>query len=343
MRPLHLSLLAATLAACANTNPGINATGGDGFVLDVQGLSGTRAVESGLAQAQSFCGEHGRLFVMTNSQVGSSSYRLEFRCIGPANVLPPPPVVASAPPPAPSPVRGQGRGRRGAPAPAPEITSNGPPLAYGAVLPPLAAPIVAPPWSPGTANIQPVLPPVATTPLFAPPAGTMLSVAPLTGPRLPPPDNSPLVALPRLDAVTTPETRPAAIATAAPYVAPAAAAQPVLTREPLPPVGSLPLLQSQPAVQPAAQPMALPPASSLPMVQAQPLPPIQAQPVQPAYIPLSAPPASFGTVVPSPTPLPGAPSSLPPIAGGSTRPVPLPGGSGSGFSSNSSSFTQGVR
>ncbi|MEI6161168.1 MAG: hypothetical protein WCP77_15135, partial [Roseococcus sp.] len=77
--------------------------------------------------------------------------------------------------------------------------------------------------------------------------------------------------------------------------------------------------------------------------QTQPLPPIQAQPLPAATLPLSVPPASFGTVVPSPNPLPGAPNSLPPIAGGGSRAVPLPGGNVSGFSGQSTGFTQGFR
>ena len=309
-----MALLAASLAACASQNQGISTTGGDAFVLDVVGINGTRAVEQGLAQAQSFCGEHGRLFVLTNSQAGSSAYRLEFRCIGPNNMLPPAAFVASAPqPPARSP-----RGRRARPAQEAPVT--GQVLGYAAGLPALTEPAVTSPWSAGTANIPPALPPVATTPLFAPAPGVMLAVQPLAGPRLPPADNSPLVALPRLGSNAVPESR---VTAAAPTAMPQAALSTAL-----PPVNAAPIMQMQPMAQ------------SLPVIQAQPLPGFGQG--------INTPPPGFGGpgfvgMVQSPNPLPGASTALPPIAAGSSRAVPLPGGNPTGFSGSPSGFSQGFR
>ncbi len=332
MRPFSLIILAAVLAGCAQDHAGIATSGGDSFVLAAQGVSGRGAVESGLAQAQGFCGEHGRLFVLTNSEVGSSSYRLEFRCIAMNNVPPPPPVASAAPPPPPR----SARGRRAAPAPAPELASSGPPLSFPASLPAMTAPPAQVVWSLGTANVPPPLPPVATTPLFAPPPGVVLAVPPLTGPRLPPADNSALVALPRLDSMATLERpQPLAAASMEPAGAPAAS-QAVLSREPLPPVGTLPLLQSQAPSPPSY-------VAAQPVVRAEALPPIQAQPLAAPATALSAPPPSFGLVVPSPNPLPGASSSLPPIAGGNTRPLALPGGNPTTLSSGGTGFSQGFR
>ena len=335
MRSLYLMPLAAILAACANQNAGINASGGDAFVLETRNVSGRAAVDQGLAQAQSFCSEHGRLFVLTDSRVGSGSYRVNFRCIAMTNALPPPPVVASAPPPPPP---RPARGRRATTAP--DALASGPPLGFPAVLPAMTAPAATTPWSPGTSNVAAVLPPVATTPLFAPAPGVALAVPPLSGPRLPGADNSPMVALPRLEemasSVQTPDSQavmmPSGAQTAGTSASPAG-----LTRDALPPVTSLPLLQSGSAGQTGL------PAATTPSVQAEPLPPVQAQPLAASAAPLSIPPPSFG-LVPSPNPLPGASTSLPPIAGGSTRPVPLPGGGGgSTFSSGSTGFTQGFR
>jgi hypothetical protein len=273
-RPLFLSLPAALLAACASQTPGIQNTGGDAFVLDVAHVSGVAAVESGLAQAQSYCGEHGRLFVLTNSQVGSGSYRMEFRCVAPGNV-PPPPVVAAAPPPRPAPARG----RRAAP-PA-EATSTGAPLGFAATLPPVeqgTRPAAA--WQPADANILPVNLPIATQPLFAPPAGqSQVATAPPPR-RMPPPDDSALVLLPRLES--------AAVATPQAQAVPGAAPLPAVARQELPAT--------------AAPAQAASPAPSLPVITAgQPLP-------------------GYGLAVPSPNPLPGAPSSLPPIAGPARTP-----------------------
>lgn len=332
MRPLSLIVLAVALAACARDNTGIATSGGDTFVLDGQGLSGRGAVENGLAQAQSFCGEHGRLFVLTNSQVGSNSYRLEFRCIAMNNV-PPPPATASAPPPPPP--RTQ-RSRRAAPSPAEEVASSGPALSFPANLPAMTAPPAPVVWSLGASNVPPALPPVATTPLFAPPPGVALAVPPLAAPRLPPPDNSALVALPRMDGTATAE-RAQVITTAATAPQQAgAASQAVLTREPLPPVGTLPLMQSASPGPPSF-------SAAQPVTRAEALPPIQAQPLAAPAQPLSVPPPSFGLVVPSPNPLPGASGSLPPIAGGSTRTLALPGGNPSTLSGGNTGFTQGFR
>ncbi len=341
MRFLPLIVLAAALAGCAQGNNGISPGGGDAFVLETHGMSGSGAVEAGLAQAQSLCSEHGRLFVLTDSQVGSSSYRLAFRCIAVNNALPPPPMVARAP--APPPPR-TGRARRATAAP--EGLSTGTPLGYAASLPAMAAPPAPVFWSLGAANIPPPLPPVATTALFAPPAGTMLPVPPPSGPRLPPADNSSLVALPRLEGSGTAVQAPSLQAAAPSLVSnlPSSASPAILSRDALPPVSTLPLLQSQAATPGWAQPGASPSAAATraAAVPTEFLPPVQAQPAAAAR-PLSAPPLSFGNVVPSPNPLPGASASLPPIAGGNTRPVPLPGGNVSGFSNNATGFTQGFR
>ncbi|MBS7792212.1 hypothetical protein KTR66_19595 [Roseococcus sp. SDR] len=309
-RPLFLSLPAALLAACAGQTTGIEPTGGDAFVLARANVSGVAAVHDGLAQAQSFCGEHGRLFVMTNSQVGSSDYRLDFRCIAPNN-LPPPPVVAAAPPPAPTRAT---RGRRAAPAP--ETTSTGPALGFAANLPPMEREAPAPAsWQPADANILPAVTPMTTRPLFAPPPGQSLVAAASPPRRLPPPDNSELVLLPRLEnTAVAPQAAPAAAAPAieAPQAAQPAPPLPVITRQELP--GSLPPIQ-------AASPSPAPP---LPVITAnQPLP-------------------GYGLVVPSPNPLPGAPSSLPPIAGPARTPS-FPSAPASGFPTGTTSFTQGFR
>ncbi len=279
-RPLFLSLPAALLAACASHTPGIEAAGGDAFVLSRAHVSGVAAVQEGLAQAQSFCGEHGRLFLMTNSQVGSSDYRLDFRCVAPNNV-PPPPVVSSAPPPQ---AARAPRGRR-SPPPA-ETTSTGPALGFAASLPPVERdnrPVTA--WQPADANVLPVNPAVATQALFAPPPGQSFAAAAPPPRRMPPADDSPLVMLPRLESgAVAPQVvaaPPAAMA------APGASPLPVITRQEL--TGGLPPMQ------------AASPAPPLPVITAgQPLP-------------------GYG-LVPSPNPLPGAPSSLPPIAGPARMP-----------------------
>ncbi len=281
-RPLILSLPAALLAACAGPGAHIEATGGDAFTLARAHLSGAAAVEEGLAEAQSFCGEHGRLFLMTNSEVRSGDYRLDFRCVAPNNV--PPLATASAPPPPPPRAT---RSRRGA-APA-----SGPPI--DAQRRPVAA------FQPAEANILAPVPAVTPRPLFAPPPGqSLVAAAPAARPA-PPPDASPLVLLPRLesDAVAPP-----AAAAAAPAAAPEL---PPITREA--PSTGWPARQAEPA---------------LPVITAgQPLP-------------------GYGLVVPSPNPLPGAPSSLPPIAGPALVPS-FPAPPASGFPTGTTSFNQGFR
>lgn len=298
-RPLFLSLPAALLAACASPNAGIEAAGGDAFLLTRANISGVAAVEDGLAQAQSFCGEHGRLFVVTNSQVGSSSYRLDFRCVAPNNV--PPVAAASAPPPPPQPAR-TARGRRAAP-PA-EVSSTGPALGFAASLPAMErGPAPAAPWQPADANILPPTPPMAIQALFAPPPGQSLVAAVPSAHRMPPADGSPMVLLPRLEAGSVAPQPAAAEAQPAP-------ALPTITRQDLP--GGLPPIQ------------AASPAPPLPVITAsQPMP-------------------GYGLVVPSPNPLPGAPSSLPPIAGPARVPV-FPSAPASGFPTGTTSFTQGFR
>lgn len=373
MRPIPLTVMAATaviLVGCANRPSGVQSVGGDVFVLQTSNLSGSRAVENGLAEAAAFCEEYGRQFVLTDSRVGSGSYQLQFRCLTGRN-LPPIAQVAAAPPP-PAPVRGRRARSSGTAAYAGETVVTEAPrtttrmrrpvvaeqpqpgtLAYGAALPPMVAP--APAFAPGfapvyaapayapsafapsafapqafvpqttnpfaparTAGGPPPLPPVATTPLFAPPPGVMLPATPVSGPRLPPIDNSPLVAVAR-----EPNEAPMRMTAAPVQPQPVAPVQ----QQALPPVESLPLLQSQ---APAAVPVA------------QPLPPIQA-PAPGQATPLYAPPASFTTMVPSAQPLPGAASSLPPIAG-SSRAVPLPGNTaGSAYSSSPPGFWTGGR
>jgi len=75
----------------------------------------------------------------------------------------------------------------------------------------------------------------------------------------------------------------------------------------------------------AVQLQPLPPAANLPLIQAQPFTPAAVQ-----SAPLSVPPPGFGMSVPSQNPLPGATNSLPPIAGGSSRALSLPGNFNSG-------------
>lgn len=104
------------------------------------------------------------------------------------------------------------------------------------------------------------------------------------------------------------------------------------------------MFQSAPQSPPMAQP--LPPVSNSPFLQGQPVAQPQREvlpPLQPASQLLSAPPPGFGLSVPSPNPLPGASNSLPPIAGGSTRPLALPGTNVPSFPNNQSGFTQGFR
>ncbi|MDB5412998.1 MAG: hypothetical protein JWR10_1333, partial [Rubritepida sp.] len=90
MRASHLAALAgaaALLSACGvTTNGGVRPVGGDVFVLETSGMSGSRAVETGLDEAQRFCAQNGRQFSVQNSRVGSSLYQLEFRCLSPMGV-----------------------------------------------------------------------------------------------------------------------------------------------------------------------------------------------------------------------------------------------------------------
>jgi len=362
MRFLHLTLLAGTavlVSACANS--GVRSLGGDAFVLETANVSGSRAVDAGLAEAQGFCTEHGRLFVMTNSQVSAGGYQVAFRCISPGNALPPVAMVAPSPPPRSTSTRRQReaveaprtvRGRRAVIETA-EPTS-GPALPFAASLPPMSAPgwagaSFAPPaggfipvfqpsfaqpsfaqspfsqptaFAPAGSGLAPPLPPVSTTPLFAPAPGTTLMVPPLASPRLPPADSSPLVALPRAEAVTV-ISRNGSSGQGLSVVG--LAPQPMMqatARQQLPPVETLPMFQGLSA--PAAV-QSLPPAANLPLLQAQPFTPAAVQ-----SAPLSAPPPGFGMAVPSQNPLPGATNSLPPIAGGTSRALSLPGNINSG-------------
>ena len=387
----------ALLGACAAGNSGVRPLGGDAFVVETAGLNGSAAVTSGIAQAQTFCGEFGRMFVMGPSQVGSSSYQLQFRCIAPGNVLPPQQLpVAAAPmgstpgttapgttaPGTTAPGRRQIRGRRAVTMAEASPTEPvvGAPLAYAAALPPMAAPAFAAPAFAGSgfaptgfgpagsgggflpatsppaagrmggiftaATSAPALPPVSTTPLFAPPPGTTLAVAPLTGRRLPPPDDTPMVPLPRVELMGSPIAAQAIMAPAASpaFVSPAF----------VPPVA-----MPQVAVNQAfAAPPSAPSAEALPraigvvteVATAAPLPARnQAQPVAiqvpsaPPFTPPSyAPPIGFSLQPSAAAPLPGASNSLPPIAGGNTRPLPLPG-TGSSFAAPSGFSQGGIR
>lgn len=296
-RPLFLSLPLALLAACASRNPGVETLGGDRFVIEVAHGSGVAAVESGLAQAQSFCDAHGRLFLMTDSQVGSSAYRMEFRCVAPGNLPPTAEVPAAAPPPPAS-------GRRAAPPT--EARRAAPALRVAASLPAMekdTRPAAA--WQPADGNVLPVNPPMTPRPLFAPPAGQSFVAAEPEPRRMPPPDDSALVALPRLESGAVPSAPRPPAADAAPPL-------PLVTREQL--------RREAAPLQPAAEAR----APALPVITAsQPLP-------------------AHGLVVPSPNPLPGAPSSLPPIAGPAPMPS-FPTGGPSGFGTGMTSFTQGFR
>ena len=173
-------------------------------------------------------------------------------------------------------------------------------------------------------GLAPALPPVSTLPLFAPAPGTTLMVPPLASPRLPPTDNSPLVALPRAEAVSV-FSRTGSSGQGLSMVG--LAPQPMIqatARQQLPPVGTLPMFQglSAPA---AVQSQPLPFAANLPLLQAQPFTPAAVQ-----SAPLSAPPPGFGMAVPSQNPLPSASNSLPSIAGGGSRALSLPGNINSG-------------
>lgn len=295
LRALALGAL-ALLAACASQEqaiqPASGPNGGDAFALEVRHVSGTAAVQAGLDQAQTFCGEHGRLFVMTDSQVGSRSYRLEFRCVSPSNV-PPPPVVASAPPPPPA------RAPRGRRATQPREAGSGPPLRYAASLPDLrqgvaiATPWQSPTWQPATANVAPINPPVTTRPLFAPPPGQALAAAGPPPRRMPPPDDSPMVLLPRLGG--------SAIA-ASPTQAPLAGLPPVRQAAPFAPDGpraAVPPMQAQslPVITPGAPlpgfGMAVPSPNPLPGAPSS-LPPIAGGSARPMALPSSS-PSGFAT------------------------------------------------
>lgn len=353
--PKSLALLGVTalLSGCAAGNAGVQSSGGDVFTLQTTGTSGSRAVEAGLAQAADFCAEYGRQFVLTNSRVSSGSYQLEFRCLTGRN-LPPIVQVAAAPPP-PAPVRGR-RGRSEGDAyagDAPEVprgttrirrpvmAEQAAPVAYGAILPPVMAPapvfgqpIFAQPapsiFAPAR-TAAPALPPVTTTPLFAPLPGVLPPATPLSGPRLPPIDNAPLVAIPRADEVT-------AVSAVAPMVQPRMV-PPAVQQQRLPGVESTPLLQSQaPPVAQGSPHQTLPVAQSVMPMQA--LAPIQVG----APTALTTPPPSFTVpsfTVPSAQTLPGASNSLPPIAGGSTRALALPGNPSGGSSSPPGFWTGG--
>jgi len=361
MRFLHLTLLAGTavmMSACANS--GVRSLGGDAFVLETANVSGSRAVDAGLAEAQNFCTQYGRLFVLTNSQVSGGGYQMAFRCISPGSVLPPVAVVAPSPPSRSTSTRRQReaveaprtvRSRR-AVIEAAQPTS-GPALSFPAALAPMSAPMSAPAWSgasfappaggfipafqpsfaqspfsrpmafaPVGSGLAPPLPPVSTTPLFAPAPGTTLMVPPLASPRLPLADNSPLVALPRAEAVSV-ISRAGSSGQGLSMVGlgPQRMMQATGSQQ-LPPVETLPMFQGLRA--PAAV-QSLPPAANLPLLQAQAFTPAAVQ-----SAPLSAPPSGFGMAVLSQNPLPGATDSLPSIAGGSSRALSLPSNINSG-------------
>lgn len=296
MRPARLAVLtaaAALLGACSSS--GIQSQGGDVFVLETSNLSGSRAVERGLADARDFCVANGRQLIVQDSRIGSGSYQLQFRCVAPfgtartggvdpllaAAATPVAPAVAETPVPrrrrvhrsttadaqavepaeAPRQVRRARRARQDDAAYAP---------ADGAALQPIPQPTLPARFArPEPAPQEPpALPPVSTTPLFNP-----------RGASFPAPVPAPVRSIP---------------ADSGPF-APVA-----------PPAG-----QPAAAVQPAAAPRPAPSDA---------LPPIQLPPAAVSSGP-AAPASSYGASVPSPQALPTASSALAPIAS-PVRPIP---------------------
>lgn len=301
MRATRLAVLtgaAALLGACASS--GIQSQGGDAFTLATDNLSGSRAVERGLADARDFCEANGRQLVVQDSRIRSGSYQLQFRCVAPfgmARAGGVDPLLAAAATPVVSAATEQAPRRRARRNAAPAAVPVADPMATPAETPrPVRRVRRAPPADAGyvpaaeSSVLQPIpqstlparfarpepvqeptLPPVATTPLFNPRGASFPAPVP-TPVRQIPVDNGPF----------TPVVQPAA-----------AAAQPPA------------------AVQPAMAPRA---------VASDALPPIQLPPAVSASAPV-APATGYGASVPSPQALPGASSALTPIAS-PIRPVP---------------------
>ncbi|TCI00855.1 hypothetical protein EJV46_00915, partial [Roseococcus sp. SYP-B2431] len=228
MRATRLAVLtgaAALLGACAST--GIRSDGGDVFVLENSNLSGSRAVERGLADARDFCAANGRQFVVQDSRIGSGTYQLQFRCVAPYGVARaggvdpllaaaatpvtpaatetparrrrarrpadaayvPPAEPSAAPAETPRPARRVRRTRPADAAYAPAADASGlQPIPMASALPSrFARPEPAP-------QEAPALPPVATTPLFNPRGASF--PAPVAAPlRRIPADNAPFAPL----------------------------------------------------------------------------------------------------------------------------------------------------
>jgi hypothetical protein len=311
MRAARLAILTgavALLGACASN--GIRSEGGDVFVLETNSLSGSRAVERGLADARDFCVANGRQLVVQDSRIGSGNYQLQFRCVAPfgtaraggvdplmtAAASPVAPAVAEAAP--------RRRVRRNAStttamAPVAEPAAETPrpvrrtrraQAAEAAYVPPADSSTLQPMQTQPTlasrfarpepaATEAPALPPVATTPLFNP-RGASFPAPVATPVRRIPADNGPF----------------------APIEQAASAAQPVAAQ----PVAMVqPAAAPRPAISDALPPIQLPPAAT----------------TAPSGQILAAPSTTYGASVPSPQVLPGASSALTPIAS-PLRPMP---------------------
>lgn len=310
MRATRLAVLTgavALLGACASN--GIRSEGGDVFVLETNSLSGSRAVERGLADARDFCVANGRQLVVQDSRIGSGNYQLQFRCVAPfgtaraggvdplmaAAASPVAPAVAETAP------RRQVR-RRAATAetatmapiadpaaetPRPVRRARRTSVASAAYVPPAdnatLQPMQTQPTLPSrfarpepAATEAPALPPVATTPLFNP-RGASFPAPVATPVRRLPADNGPFAPIEQAGAPATQ----------------AVAAQPVA------------VMQPAAAASAALPPIQLPPAATS----------------APSGRILAAPSTGYGASVPSPQALPGATSALAPIAS-PLRPMP---------------------
>jgi len=310
MRTPRLAVLtaaAALLGACASS--GIRSEGGDVFMLETNSLSGSRAVDRGLADARDFCVANGRQLVVQDSRIGSGSYQLQFRCVAPfgtaraggvdpllaAAATPVVPAVTDTPP------TRRRRARR-----ASTVAVDDP--AY--VAPAAEAP--PPRRSRRTHRTRPAdaayVPPADSSALQPIPQPTLASrfARPEPAPQEPP-------ALPPV--ATTPLFNPRGASFPAPVAAPVSRI----------PADSGPFTPVQPATAPAAQPAAtLQPAAAPRAAVSDALPPIQLPPAavsSPSAPLLAAPAPSYGASVQSPQPLPAAGSALPPIAS-PLRPLP---------------------
>ena len=304
MRAPRLTVLAATaalLGACAGS--GIRSEGGDVFTLRTDSLSGSRAVEHGLAEARDFCAANGRQLVVQDSRIGSGSYQLMFRCVAPFGTAGAggvdPLLAAAATPPAASTGTGPGttlrrRTRRAA-------------TAETASLAPAAEPVQAP--TRRARRVRPAEAPAAQSSSLQPiPQETLPSRFARTEPAQPEAPALPPVA-------TTPLFNPRGASFPGPVATP--------TRQI--PADAGPFAPVQPAVaqRAAIQQPAVIPAPAAPRAAASDaLPPIQIQP--PVASGRSGAPVAtsgYGASVPSAHALPGASSALSPIAAPG-RPVP---------------------